>query len=218
MGIRSIRRALDKLKDIPKEITKIPDKLKNIFKGLLDEAINSIKRVMLNIVKSVSKPFANMFRGLFQFLEMIKKFFMNLIKKIVSGFTYIFFYIKCGLKLMKNFYKCAIFYFLDIFKYVFIYLPTMAFMYAVKWKGKWKRETKPALDKNLQWPNGIRNDCYRCKNKKGKKFNLGDQIKKLFEQEGVDDSEFNFLFFMLVAFGAAGMCYTFWHNFMRDKF
>lgn len=179
-----------------------------------------IKKIPKQVTKNLEKPFkqiGNAFKQLGRMLNVLKKPIMNIIKKVVSGFTFIFYYIKCGLKMMKNFYKCAVFYFLDILKYIFIYLPAMAIVYAFKQKNHWHTVVKPNLDKNLRWPNSIMNDCYRCKNKKGEKFQLGDQIRALFEKEGVDDSKFNFLFFLLVALGGGGLTFSIWHNFMRVK-
>ena len=118
--------------------------------------------------------------------------------------------------MLTNFYKCAIFYLLDVVKYLIIYVPVIVILHIIGMHAEWKR-TKPHLDKALAWPNSIQNNCYRCKNKKGEKFALLDTLKKMFEKEGVDDSPFNFLFFLMILFVSVGFFYTLWHIYSNNN-
>ena len=147
----------------------------------------------------------------------MKRFFKSLPKLILHGFKRTLFFLMCGFKMLANFYKCAIFYLLDIVKYLLIYVPVMVILHIIGMHSEWK-QMKPALDKGLQWPNGIQNDCYRCKNKRGKKISLRDRIKAIFEKKDVDDdSSFNFFFFLLIMFVGFGFFYTIYHLYSKNN-
>ena len=129
----SIKKAIRKLKRLPKTINKMPRKV--------------VKPVMIFLKK---------------LFDTIKRPILNILRKIVYGFKLIFFYIKCTLKMTKNFYKCAIFYLLDIVKYLIIYVPILIILTVVGMLKEWSK-IRPILDKYLQWPNTIMNSCFRCK-------------------------------------------------------
>lgn len=187
MGLKSIKKGMKKLKNLPKEIA-----------------------------KKVGEPMMKTFKFFVKFFNMIRKPIMNLVKKVVSGFTFIFFYIKCGIKMLTNFYKCAIFYLLDIFKYIFMYVPVIVILSLIG-LGKEIKSVTAKMDKSLQWPNSIQNSCYRCSNKRGEKFALLDTIKAMFEKEGIDDGKFNFFFFLLLVFVGFAFLFTFWHLFFNRR-
>jgi hypothetical protein len=200
-------------------------KIKNALKSELDKIKNGILDGIKKMFDAIIKPIRIILGALSKMFDVVRNFIAKILKLLIDGFNFIFYYIKCTIKIVKNFYKCFIFYIMDIIKYTFIYLPTMGFMafmgtlplfkkyFNLK---KWKSTTKPSLDKGLGWPNGIMNDCYRCKNKDGNKYDLRDELRKYFEKEGVDDSKFNFLYFLLVALGIFGFLYRFWHVYVSD--
>jgi hypothetical protein len=184
----SIKKAIRKLKKLPKNIKKIP--------------------------KKVVKPVLTFLKKLF---DTIKRPILATIKKVVSGFLLIFFYIKCTLKMTKNFYKCAIFYILDIVKYLIIYVPILILLTVVGLIKEWTK-IKPILDKYLQWPNHIMNDCYRCKNKKAKDIDIAKQFQKVFARdETTGESGFNFFLFLQICLIVFGFGYTVWHMLIREK-
>lgn len=184
----SIKKAIRKLKEIPKSIKKMP--------------------------KKVVKPVLTFLKKLF---DTIKRPILATIKKVVSGFLLIFFYIKCTLKMTKNFYKCAIFYILDIVKYLIIYVPILILLTVVGQIKEWAK-VKPLLDKYLQWPNDTMNDCYRCKNKKAKGIDIAKQFQKIFgRDEATGESSFNFLLFLQIGLIVFGFGYTIWHMFVREN-
>lgn len=188
MGLKSLKRSINKLKRIPSSLKKIP--------------------------KKIVKPVLTFLKKLF---DTIKRPIMNIIKKIVSGFLLIFFYIKCTLKMTKNFYKCAIFYILDILKYLIIYVPILILLTVVGLIKEWSK-IKPILDKYLMWPNKVMNDCYRCKKKKAKDIDFMQQMKKVFARDQeTGESNFNFFLFLQICLIVFGFGYTVWHVFVREK-
>ena len=198
MGLKSIKKGIKSLKKLPKKVSNLPGQIE--------------KLVTNGVLKKLGKPIMKTLKFFVKWFNFIRKPIMNIVKKIVSGFTFIFFYIKCGIKMLTNFYKCFIFYFLDIVKYLLIYVPVIVILHIIGMHSEWK-QMKPSLDKGLQWPNSIQNNCYRCKNKKGEKIALLDTIKAMFEKEGVDDSPFNFFFFLLIMFVGFGFFYTIYHSY-----
>ena len=183
----SIKRAIRKLKQIPKSIKKMP--------------------------KKVVKPVMTFLKKLF---DAIKKPILNILRKIVYGFKLIFFYIKCTLKMTKNFYKCAIFYLLDIVKYLIIYVPILIILTVVGMISEWSK-IRPILDKYLQWPNNIMNNCFRCKKKAAKDFEIMNQLKQAFGPEETGEPRFNFHMFLNIFIIVFGFSYTIWHMYFREK-
>ena len=83
-------------------------------------------------------------------------------------------------------------------------------------KREWQR-VRRRLDEVIGWPNGVQNDCYRCKNQEAEKVDwskMFDVFKRKMDQ---DSSKFNFFFFMLVSGTSIGMGYTFWHIWLRKN-
>ena len=175
------------------------------MRALIRSAIRSITSILLTPLRGLMAPILR-----------IKKIITSIIKKIVGGFTIIFFYIRCGIKMITNFYKCVIFYILDVLKYLFFYVLSMIPYFFMNKMGKWNSTVKPALDKALGWPNGIRNMCYRCKEKKYND-NLANRMRKMFENKGHDDNDLNFFTFMLIMVLCALILYGMWYTILYKK-
>lgn len=118
--------------------------------------------------------------------------------------------------MIKNFYKCFIFYWLDIVKYTLLYLPILCLVGIIGLSKEWKPIQK-TLDKLTGWPNSIKNDCYRCKNKDGD--SMFDSLKKMMEDMMAGDqgdSQFSFFSFLIVFGLGCILLYTIWFT-LRSK-
>ena len=138
-------------------------------------------------------------------------------QRMMKFFKLIFLYIKCAIKLIKNFYKCFIFYWLDIVKYTLLYLPILCLMSIVGLSKEWK-PIQATLDKFIGWPNSIQNDCYRCKNKKGK--SIFETLKEMVDGmvgNKKDGGSFDFLSFLIVVGFGGILIYMIWWFTLRSK-
>lgn len=214
----SVKKAFKKMTDsvvdgLKKPIDDSRKLMNNFFQNLL---LSALRELWSGLKDSIGKPIMTVINSIVTIFMVIKNWLMNIISKIVNIFNFLFYYVKCGIKLLTNFYKCIIFYILDVLKYTFIHLPIFIIMNMIGLKKEWNN-VQEQLDKVIGWPNGIQNDCYRCTNKKGEKFEL-KKLFSIFEQKQKDsDSKFNFFFFMLVCGVAAAMMFTFWHVWLRKN-
>ena len=167
-------------------------------------------------IKKIGKSMKNLPKTITKGVEKVVKPIMKTLKGFQKFFKLVFYYIKCAIKLLTNFYKCIIFYILDVLKYFFIYLPIFIVMNMIGLKKEWNNVQKQ-LDKLIGWPNGVQNDCYRCTNKKGEKFDWRKIFDMFTKKQEEAESKFNFLFFMLVCGVAAAIVYTFWHIWIRKN-
>lgn len=201
--------------------------IKKALGGAIKAPINALKsfftktlmKLLLKLVKvlkdKVGKPIMNVIKGIVKILVLIKKWLMNIVKKIVDFFKLVYFYIKCVIKMLTNFYKCAVFYILDCSKFTFLYLPIMIIAAVVGFGKEWM-EIQEKLDSLLQWPNGIQNDCYRCKNKDPTPFNLSKYIQEMIHADGeAEGVPFSFYGFLCIISTLGALIYTFWHYYLR---
>jgi len=179
--------------------------IKTILK-FITGIMNSLFRSLMSVVNVIVNIFMKAVTFIMMIINFIKRFVMNILGKIVEFAMIVFFYITCGLKIMGNFHKCIIFYILDVIIWCILFLPLLLIAIFTGMDMKKMSNIMEKVQYLIQWPNGILNDCYRCKNKGGgRKFNFLDKLKKAMKTK---DTTFNFFFFFLIVMTAYFIAFT----------
>ena len=179
--------------------------IKTVLK-LVTGIINSLFKSLMKVFKVIVDIFMKAVKFIMMIINFIKKFVMNILGKIVEFAMIVFFYITCGLKILGNFHKCIIFYILDVLIWCILFLPLLLIAIFTGLDMKKMSNIMEKLQYLIRWPNGILNDCYRCKNKGGeRKFNFLDKLKKAMKTK---DTTFNFFFFFLIVMTACFIVFT----------
>lgn len=168
--------------------------------------INSLFKSLMKVFKVIVDVFMKAVQWIMVIINYIKRFVMNMLGKIVEFAMIVFFYITCGLKLLGNFHKCVIFYILDVIIWCILFLPLVLIAIFTGLDMKKMSNIMEKLQYLIRWPNGILNDCFRCKNRGGeRKFNFLDKLKKAMKTK---DTTFNFFFFFLIVMTACFIVFT----------
>ena len=187
--------------------------LGNMFKSFGKMIVKFFSTALSTSLKFLTRMLGKITDGIMSFVNMImvvvnsiKNSVLNIVDKIVGFAMTVFFYLKCTLKILSNFHKCAIFYLLDVIKYCILFLPLLIYQLIQGSGGKSIKKTLDKVDALLDWPNDIRNDCYRCRNKDG--GNNYDFWKKLQKALAGKDVGFSFVFIVMITLVALFFGYT----------
>lgn len=169
-------------------------------------AFSSVLGALTRMLNTITKGIMSFVGIIMNVVNSIKSLVMGIVEKIVGFAKTVFFYIKCTLKILSNFHKCAIFYLLDIVKYCILFLPLLIVQISTGSDSKGIQKTLDKVDAILGWPNDIRNDCYRCKNRDGGLKN--DFWKKLQKALQGEEVGFSFVFMLMISIVVLFFGYT----------
>lgn len=187
--------------------------LGNMFKSFGKMIVKFFSKALSTSLTFLTRMLNTITKGIMSFVNMImvvvnsiKSLVMGIVEKIVGFAKTVFFYITCTLKILSNFHKCAIFYLLDIVKYCILFLPLLIVQISTGSDSKGIQKTLDKVDAILGWPNDIRNDCYRCKNRDGGLKN--DFWKKLQKALQGEEVGFSFVFMLMISIVVLFFGYT----------
>ena len=168
------------------------------------------------IEKELKKAFYNIAKalGIIKVYYTVKNWFLNIINNIVNFFKMVFFYIQCAIKMLSNFSKCIGYYLVDMLKFFGVYIWIYLLMSLMGLGKEWSN-VQYSIDRLIGWPNSVKNQCYRCKDKVDDEDRF-EELKRYFRRNKTK-SRFNFFAFIMIILTIFLLFYTFWFHILRKK-